>query len=66
MDNDLKPDPWWKGKHASVEMDGFSGTIIGEYTTLEGKHGWVIQLDGTKVVHVYGVGRVAVDHEEEK
>lgn len=38
----------------SIEFDGFTGTVIGSYTTLEGKDGVVLQQDGTRVVHVYG------------
>ena len=38
----------------SIEFDGFTGTVIGSYTTLEGKEGVVLQQDGTRVVHVYG------------
>lgn len=38
----------------SIEFDDFVGTVIGSYTTLEGKEGVVMQQDGTRVVHVYG------------
>lgn len=38
----------------SIAHDGFSGEIIGHYTTREGKPGVVVQQDGTRVVHVYG------------
>ncbi len=37
-----------------IEHDGFEGTVIGTYTTREGKRGVVLQQIGTKVVHVYG------------
>jgi hypothetical protein len=36
-----------------IEHDAFEGSIIGEYTTREGKRGVVLQQTGTKVVHVY-------------
>jgi hypothetical protein len=42
------------GNKYTIEHDGFSGTVIGFYTTLEGKEGVVLQQEGTKVVHVYG------------
>lgn len=48
------------GARVSVEYDGFAGTVIGSYRTREGKRGWVVQQDGTKVVHVYGQSRVTV------
>lgn len=38
----------------TIEHDGFTGTKIGYYVTLEGKHGAVLQQDGSRVVHVYG------------
>lgn len=38
-----------------IEYDGFEGTVIGTYTTREGKRGVVLQQVGTKVVHVYGL-----------
>lgn len=41
-------------KRYRIEHDGFVGTVIGVYTTLEGKRGVVLQLDNAKVVHVYG------------
>lgn len=41
-----------------VEYDGFVGVIIGEYITLEGKEGVVLQQVGTKVVHVYRKDRI--------
>ncbi|WP_404927115.1 hypothetical protein [Mesorhizobium sp. ORM16] len=37
-----------------IEHDGFEGSVIGSYTTREGKRGVVLQQIGTKVVHVYG------------
>lgn len=40
--------------HVTIAHDGFSGNIIGYYTTREGKRGVVVQQDGTRVVHVYG------------
>lgn len=43
------------GQHYTIEHDGFSGVVIGLYTTLEGKPGVVMQLDGARVVHVYGI-----------
>jgi hypothetical protein len=41
-------------KPMRIEHDGFEGVVIGEYTTLEGKQGLVLQQAGTKIVHVYG------------
>lgn len=43
------------GTELEVKHDGFKGTVIGYYETKEGKHGLVLQQEGTKVVHVYGV-----------
>lgn len=40
-------------KPVCIEHDGFEGTIIGHYTTREGKRGVVLQQTGTRVVHVY-------------
>ncbi len=45
-------------RRVTCPQDGFTGTVIGSYTTLEGKTGVVVQQDGTKVVHVYGETRV--------
>lgn len=42
------------GTTYTIEHDGFSGTVIGSYTTREGKEGVVLQQVGTRVVHVYG------------
>ena len=36
-----------------VAHDDFEGVEIGQYTTLEGKEGVVLQQTGTRVVHVY-------------
>lgn len=47
-------DDWRPIGHVTIEHDGFSGDIIGHYTTREGKRGVVVQQDGTRVVHVYG------------
>lgn len=47
-------DDWRPVGHVTIEHDGFSGDIIGHYTTREGKRGVVVQQDGTRVVHVYG------------
>lgn len=38
-----------------IEDDGFEGTVIGTYTTREGKRGLVLQQIGTKVIHTYGL-----------
>ena len=38
----------------TIEHDGFTGEVIGYYTTREGKRGVVLQQVGTRVVHVYG------------
>lgn len=45
---------WPRGTRARIEHDGFVGTVIGHYETLEGKPGVVLQLDNARVVHVYG------------
>jgi len=37
-----------------IAHDGFRGTVIGSYTTRDGKEGVVLQQIGSKVVHVYG------------
>jgi len=42
------------GTPIAIEHDGFSGRVIGYYETLEGKRGVNLQLDGARVVHVYG------------
>jgi len=42
------------GEHHTIAHDGFTGTVIGSYVTVEGKRGVVMQQDGTRVVHVYG------------
>jgi hypothetical protein len=52
------PQVWAAGERVTVEYDGFTGDVIGHYTTREGKQGVVVQQDGTKVVHVYGRARV--------
>jgi hypothetical protein len=41
------------GTRLSVAHDGFSGRVIGYYVTEEGKPGLVLQMTGTRVVHVY-------------
>lgn len=43
-----------RGQQHTIAHDGFSGQVIGHYTTLEGKPGVNLQLDGARVVHVYG------------
>ena len=50
--------PEGKPLRVSVSYDGFTGDVIGSYTTREGKQGVVVQQDGTRVVHVYGRSRV--------
>lgn len=42
------------GRVFYIPHDGFVGTVIGTYTTREGKEGVVMQQQGTRVVHVYG------------
>lgn len=42
------------GEKFTIDHDGFIGTVVGFYTTLEGKRGVVLQQVGTRVVHVYG------------
>lgn len=46
------------GRRVEVAYDGFVGTVVGTYVTREGKVGVVVQQEGTKVVHVYGVNRI--------
>jgi len=41
-----------------IEFDGFEGTMIGSYTTREGREGVVLQQTGTKIVHVYGKNHI--------
>lgn len=50
-----KKDKHTLGDIYKIEHDGFKGTIIGFYTTIEGKEGVVLQQCGTRVVHVYGL-----------
>lgn len=49
--------------HVTIDHDGFTGDIIGHYTTREGKRGVVVQQDGTRVVHVYGEKWLVKEHE---
>jgi hypothetical protein len=42
------------GSHFTIEHDGFAGTVCGYYCRADGKLGVNLQLDGAKVVHVYG------------
>ena len=43
------------GKKFRIEHDGFVGTVIGTYKRLDGYEGVVMQMDGAKIVHVYGL-----------
>ena len=52
------------GTIVSIEHDGFVGTVIGYYTTREGKPGVVLQQIGTKVVHVYGARWIRIVESE--
>ena len=45
---------------------GFRGTVVGSYITREGKHGKVVQQDGTKVVHVYRADRLKPVSQEDE
>lgn len=45
---------WRRGDRVRIEHDGFTGTLLDPYVTLEGKRGWNVQLDNARVVHVYG------------
>src|SRR4029078_1635062 len=45
--------PWHLLEKFKVEHDGFEGVVIGQYKTLEGKRGVVLQQTGTRVAHVY-------------
>ncbi len=42
------------GTEIFIEHDGFQGKVIGHYLTLEGKRGVVLQMNGNRIVHVYG------------
>jgi hypothetical protein len=44
---------WPYGTYATVERDGFNGTVVGWYVTREGHQGLVLQQNGSRVVHVY-------------
>lgn len=46
--------PLTRGTPMRVEHDGFEGVVLGTYETLEGKRGYVCQLRGARIVHVYG------------
>lgn len=54
MTSGMVRDDWRPTGRVVIEHDGFSGDVIGRYTTREGKRGVVVQQDGTRVVHVYG------------
>ena len=41
-----------------IDFDGFEGTIVGSYTTREGREGVVLQQLGNKIVHVYGANHI--------
>lgn len=43
-----------RGEEFFIKHDGFHGSVIGEYLTRDGKKGVVLQMIGTRVVHVYG------------
>lgn len=45
----------YMGEHHTIKHDNFSGVVLSGYVTREGKRGVVMQQDGTRVVHVYGV-----------
>lgn len=47
--------PWHRLTRYRNINDGFVGLVIGEYETLEGKQGVVLQQVDTKVVHVYSL-----------
>jgi len=47
--------PWPTGAHVHIDHDGFHGRVIGHYQRDDGYQGVVLQQDGTKVVHVYGL-----------
>ena len=42
------------GMRIRIEHDGFAGKVIGFYVRDDGARGVVLQLNGAKVVHVYG------------
>lgn len=46
------------GRSFTCVGDGFTGTCIGLYKTREGRSGAVIQQDGTRIVHIYHIGRL--------
>jgi len=51
---DIAARPWKRGDIVRIEHDGFVGTLLDPYTTLDGKRGWTVQLLHARVVHVYG------------
>lgn len=52
---EAQPVAWPLGTHVHIDHDGFHGRVIGHYQRDDGYHGVVLQQDGTKVVHVYGL-----------
>lgn len=49
----VDPKPWHRYTKYRCMNDGFVGMVIGEYKTLEGEPGVVLQMEGTKVCHLY-------------
>jgi len=45
---------WPKRTLVEIDHDGFVGRVTGYYERHDGKHGVVLQQEGTRVVHVYG------------
>ena len=43
------------GKRFRIEHDGFVGTVCGWYVRDDGRPGVDLQLEGARVVHVYGL-----------
>lgn len=52
---------WPLGTHVHIDHDGFHGRVIGHYRRDDGYDGVVLQQDGTKVVHVYGLRHLRED-----
>lgn len=45
---------WPLGTRIEIDHDGFRGSIVGYYRRHDGKCGAVLQIDGGRIIHVYG------------
>lgn len=50
------------GSQWKCRFDDFQGSVIGYYLTKQGKQGVVLQQNGTRVVHVYGIASLEKIH----